>query len=83
MPREDFTLSLAQGSGSGMEQEVSAMKVDCVYSPVCQMWINHICDNGGYYIHLCRNCEHYLERRELVKSITGYTPIVKKFIESE
>ena len=59
------------------------MKIDCVYSPVCQMWVNKIQDTGGCYVHLCRNCEHYLERRELVKSITGYTQTIKRFLERE
>ena len=59
------------------------MRIDCVYSPVCQMWVNQIVNTGGHYVHRCGKCTHYLERRELVKSITGYTQTVKKFLEGE
>ena len=57
------------------------MKIDCVYSPVCQMWINQIIDNGAHYSHRCNNCIHYLERKEIVKCITGYTRTVRQFLE--
>lgn len=59
------------------------MRIDCVFSNVCQMWARQIVDNGGCYTHSCRNCPNFLERRELVKSITGYTQTVKKFLEGE
>ena len=59
------------------------MRTDCVYSSVCQMWVNQIVNTGGHYVHRCGKCVHYLERRELVKSITGYTQTVKKFLEGE
>ena len=59
------------------------MKVDCVYSPVCQMWVNQIRDTGGYYVHRCMKCEYYLERKEIMQSVTGYTPRMRKFLEGE
>ena len=59
------------------------MKVDCVYNPVCQMWVNQIIDNGGCYSHRCQKCNHYLPRKELVMSITGYTHTVRRFLEAQ
>lgn len=57
------------------------MRIDCVYSPVCQTWINNICDNGGCYTHRCANCDFYLPRKEITKCLTGYTRTVRQFLE--
>ena len=57
------------------------MKVDCIYHPVCQMWVNQIRDTGGCYTHRCGKCGYYLARKELTQCITGYTRTVRKFME--
>ena len=57
------------------------MRIDCVYSSVCQIWVNQIRDNGGYYVHRCGECEYYLPRKDLTRCITGYTRTVRKFLE--
>ena len=57
------------------------MRIDCVYSSVCQMWVNQIRDDGGYYVHRCGECEYYLSRKEVTQCIKGYTQTVRKFLE--
>ena len=57
------------------------MKTDCVYSHICQVWVNNIIDNGGHYSHHCRQCTFYLPRKELTQCITGYTSTVRRFLE--
>ena len=57
------------------------IKIDCVCSPVCQMWLNQIRDNSGWHTHSCEKCGYYLARKELTQCITGYTRTVRKFLE--
>ena len=59
------------------------MKTECVYSPVCRMWINNIHDNGGNHTLKCSMCEHYLRRKDVTQSLTRYTLSVRRFLEGE
>ena len=59
------------------------MKIECVYSRVCQMWINNILANSGHYTVRCKGCGYYLSRKDVTQSLTEYTPSVKRFLTGE